>query len=105
VYGSEHTFRVPEVVIKHNVGAQKQHGFTRYEVDKVCVCLHICMCVWACMFVCMCLCMCVCVYVCEKVHVCVCMSSVIVLVSTHHLYCLILTCIRIYYALFLFMTI
>jgi hypothetical protein len=35
VYGAEHTFRVPDVVIKHNVGAQKEHGFTRYEVDKV----------------------------------------------------------------------
>jgi hypothetical protein len=34
VYGAEHTFRVPDVQIKHNVGAQKEHGYTRYEVDK-----------------------------------------------------------------------
>ena len=34
VYGSEHTFRVPDIQIKHNVAAQKEHGFTRYEVDK-----------------------------------------------------------------------
>jgi hypothetical protein len=34
VYGTEHTFRVPDVQIKHNVGAQKEHGYTRYEVDK-----------------------------------------------------------------------
>ena len=35
VYGSAHTFRVPDVEIKHNVGAQKLHGYTRYEVDQV----------------------------------------------------------------------
>jgi len=34
VYGSEHTFRVTDVEIKHNVGAQKTRGYTRYEVDK-----------------------------------------------------------------------
>jgi hypothetical protein len=34
VYGSEHTFRT-DAEIKHNVGAQKEHGSTRYEVDQV----------------------------------------------------------------------
>jgi hypothetical protein len=34
VYGSEHTFRLPNVQIKHNVIAQKINGATqRYEVD------------------------------------------------------------------------
>lgn len=33
VYGPSHTFRPSDVLIKHNVGAQKQHGTTRYEVD------------------------------------------------------------------------
>ena len=35
MYGAEHTFRVLDIVVKHNVGAQKEHGFTRYVVDKV----------------------------------------------------------------------
>ena len=35
VYGAAHTFVVPDVQIKHNVGAQKTKGTTRYEVDKV----------------------------------------------------------------------
>ena len=35
VYGAAHTFVVSEVQIKHNVGAQKTKGTTRYEVDKV----------------------------------------------------------------------
>jgi hypothetical protein len=35
VYGAEHTFLLPDVQIKHNVGAQKTKGTTRYEVDKV----------------------------------------------------------------------
>ena len=35
VYGSEHTFRNEDVQIKHNVGAQKTHGTTRYQVDQV----------------------------------------------------------------------
>eukprot|EP01036_Dinobryon_divergens_P027179 gene27178-35905_t len=34
VYGAAHTFVVSEVQIKHNVGAQKTKGTTRYEVDK-----------------------------------------------------------------------
>ena len=34
VYGAAHTFLVSEVQIKHNVGAQKTKGTTRYEVDK-----------------------------------------------------------------------
>lgn len=34
VYGAEHTFRVTDVQIKHNVGSQKTKGPTRYEVDK-----------------------------------------------------------------------
>jgi hypothetical protein len=34
VYGSEHSFRPANVEIKHNVGAQKEHGSTRYEVDQ-----------------------------------------------------------------------
>jgi hypothetical protein len=34
VYGLEHTFRCPDVEIKHNVGAQKEKGYTRYEVDR-----------------------------------------------------------------------
>ena len=34
VYGSEHTFHLHDVTIKHNVGAQKENGYTRYEVDK-----------------------------------------------------------------------
>ena len=33
VYGQAHTFRNPDVRIKHNVGAQKLKGTTRYEVD------------------------------------------------------------------------
>ena len=33
VYGKEHTFRPTNLKIKHNVGAQKLAGFTRYEVD------------------------------------------------------------------------
>ena len=37
MYGAAHTFVVPEVQIKHNVGAQKTKGTTRYEVDKVLV--------------------------------------------------------------------
>lgn len=37
VYGSEHTFRNEDVEIKHNVGAQKTHGTTRYQVDQVSV--------------------------------------------------------------------
>jgi hypothetical protein len=32
VYGSEHTFHT-DVEIKHNVAAQKESGYTRYEVD------------------------------------------------------------------------
>ena len=32
VYGSEHTFRT-DVEIKHNVAAQKEKGYTRYDVD------------------------------------------------------------------------
>ena len=35
MYGAEHTFRVSDIIVKHNVGAQKEHGFTRYVVDKV----------------------------------------------------------------------
>ena len=34
VYGSEHTFHLQDVTIKHNVGAQKENGYTRYEVDE-----------------------------------------------------------------------
>lgn len=34
VYGSDHTFLAPDVEIKHNVGAQKEKSYTRYEVDK-----------------------------------------------------------------------
>jgi len=34
VYGKEHTFRPTNTKIKHNVGAQKLAGFTRYEVDN-----------------------------------------------------------------------
>lgn len=34
VYGSEHTFICPDVEIKHNVGAQKEKGSTRYTVDQ-----------------------------------------------------------------------
>lgn len=37
VYGSAHTFLATDVQIKHNVGAQKLHGTTRYEVDQVSV--------------------------------------------------------------------
>ncbi len=34
IYGAEHTFRLDDVKIKHNVGAQKTSGATqRYEVD------------------------------------------------------------------------
>ena len=25
---------MPDIQIKHNVAAQKEHGYTRYEVDK-----------------------------------------------------------------------
>jgi hypothetical protein len=35
VYGSDHTFRSEDVVIEHNVGAQKTSGSTRYSVDQV----------------------------------------------------------------------
>ncbi len=34
VYGTENTMRLVDVEIKHNVGAQKQGGYTRYDVDK-----------------------------------------------------------------------
>lgn len=34
VYGKEHTFRSNDVEIMHNVGAQKEKGSTRYEIDK-----------------------------------------------------------------------
>ena len=34
VYGSEHTFHLQDVKIKHNVEAQKESGYTRYEVDE-----------------------------------------------------------------------
>jgi len=34
VYGAEHTFWAEDVQIKHNVGAQKVKGYTRYEVDQ-----------------------------------------------------------------------
>jgi hypothetical protein len=34
VYGKEHTFHLKDVKIKHNVGAQKENGYTRYEVDQ-----------------------------------------------------------------------
>ncbi len=34
VYGSEHTFHLSDVTIKHNVEAQKENGYTRYEVDQ-----------------------------------------------------------------------
>ncbi len=34
VYGKEHTFHLKDVTIKHNVGAQKESGYTRYEVDQ-----------------------------------------------------------------------
>ena len=34
VYGREHTFPLQDVTIKHNVGAQKKSGYTRYEVDQ-----------------------------------------------------------------------
>lgn len=34
VYGSEHSFRLKNILIKHNVEAQKEYGFTRYDVDK-----------------------------------------------------------------------
>lgn len=34
VYGLHHTIRRDDVQIKHNVGAQKEHGFTRYTVDQ-----------------------------------------------------------------------
>eukprot|EP00607_Mallomonas_marina_P000424 CAMPEP_0182437390 /NCGR_PEP_ID=MMETSP1167-20130531/85012_1 /TAXON_ID=2988 /ORGANISM="Mallomonas Sp, Strain CCMP3275" /LENGTH=635 /DNA_ID=CAMNT_0024630287 /DNA_START=37 /DNA_END=1944 /DNA_ORIENTATION=- len=34
VYGREHTFRVEDIKIKHNVGSQKTKGYTRYEVDE-----------------------------------------------------------------------
>lgn len=34
VYGPEHTFRTEDVLIKHNVAAQKVKGYTRYEVDQ-----------------------------------------------------------------------
>lgn len=33
VYGVDNTITLAEVEIKHNVGAQKEKGFTRYEVD------------------------------------------------------------------------
>jgi len=34
VYGYAHTFRSPNIQIKHNVKSQKTKGDTRYEVDK-----------------------------------------------------------------------
>jgi hypothetical protein len=34
VYGGEHTFRASDVLIKHNVNAQKTKGHTRYQVDQ-----------------------------------------------------------------------
>ena len=34
VYGKEHTFHLKDTKIKHNVGAQKESGYTRYEVDQ-----------------------------------------------------------------------
>jgi hypothetical protein len=34
VYGSKHTFRCDDVLIQHNVNAQKTSGLTRYTVDQ-----------------------------------------------------------------------
>ena len=34
VYGTSHTFIVTDVIIKHNVNAQKTNGHTRYTVDQ-----------------------------------------------------------------------
>jgi hypothetical protein len=34
VYGPDHTFYAHGVEIKHNVGAQKEKSFTRYEIDQ-----------------------------------------------------------------------
>ena len=35
MYGTEHTFRVADVQIKHNVGAQKEHGYRRHQPVSV----------------------------------------------------------------------
>jgi hypothetical protein len=65
VYGSEHTFRVPDIIIKHNVGAQKEHGYTRYSVDKVYIYVCVCVYIWIFMhaYIGMYVITCVCAYV------------------------------------------